>query len=252
MKEMTLQRQEEFKERMAKSAEYRERNIPLFRGILVCGDCGGSMSYHRNLFHPELMTGTYDCFQHRHGRCSHIHTISQDMLKSIVWQTIKDQLSLFYDYEAAVKKLQSGTTTVKLEEYRAKIHGLGIQLNNRRDKRERLYEDFTDGILSPEEYMVMKKKYDSEYQQISAELSEVEGQLARLKKSLSGNNKWLVHIRRFASAKDFSKDMLDALVDKVLVYQDDVGEKRVEIRFKYAADRELLTEAVKEIGGETS
>lgn len=250
VKEMTLQGQAEFEKRMAKSAEYRAQNVPLFHGILICGDCGGNMAYHRNLFHPERMTGTYDCNQYRFGRCTHTHTITQDTLKEIVWQTIKDQLALCFDYEEAVKKLQNGTTTEKLEEYRMQIQSLSLQLSNRRDKRERLYEDFTDGILSPEEYMMMKKKYDNEYQQISAELGEAQGQLARLKKSLSGQNKWLLHIRRFASAKDFSKDMVDELVDKVLVYQDEDGGKRVEIRFKYAADRELLTEAVKEIGGE--
>lgn len=250
VKEMAEQGQAEFEVRMAKSAEYRAMNVPLFHGNVFCGDCGSKMAYHRNQFHPERMTGSYDCNNYRYGRCFHTHTMTQDKLKGIVWQTIKDQLALCCDYEAALKKLQSGATTEKLEEYRAKIQSLSIQLNNRRDKRERLYEDFTDGILSPEEYMMMKKKYDSEYQQISAELSELQGRLARLKKSLSGQNKWLVHIRQFSGAEDFSADMVDALVDKILVYQDADGGKRVEIQFRYAADRELLTQAVKEIGGE--
>jgi hypothetical protein len=40
------------------------------------------------------------------------------------------------------------------------------------------------------------------------------------------------------------------LVEKILVFQDEDGKKRLEIRFKYGADRELLTNACKEIGGE--
>jgi hypothetical protein len=44
--------------------------------------------------------------------------------------------------------------------------------------------------------------------------------------------------------------MVEALVEKILVYQDEDGKKRLEIRFKYGADRELLANTCKEIGGE--
>lgn len=249
VKAMTEQGQAEYHAKMAETAEYRAKNIPLFQGILFCGDCGGRMVYHRNHLHPERMTGSYDCPSYKYGRCNSSHIFTQEKLKGIVWKSIKDQLALCFDYEAALKKLQNGATTARLDEYRAKIQSLSIQLNNRRNKRERLYEDFTDGILSPEEYMMMKKKYDEEYQQISSELSALDTRLARLKKSLSGENKWLVHIRQFSDAEEFSKEMLEALVEKILVYQDENGDKRVEIRFRYSADRELLTEACKEIGG---
>lgn len=251
VQEMANQGRAEFEKRTKRTEAYRAQNVPLFQDILFCGDCGAKMAYHRSNFKPERMTGSYDCPRYRYGRCGHSHTIPQDKLKAIVWQTIQDQLSLCCDYEAALKKLQTGATTVKLDEFRASIQSLSLQLQNRRDKRERLYEDFTDGILSPEEYMMMKKKYDDEYQQISRDLGDYQERLARLKKSLSGQNKWLVHIREYSKAQEFNPDMVKTLVKKILVYQDADGGRRVEIQFRYAADRELLTEAYREIGGET-
>lgn len=250
VQEMAKQGRAEFEERTKRTATYRARNVPLFQDILFCGDCGAKMAYHRSNFKPERLTGSYDCPRHRYGRCGYSHTMPQEKLKAIVWQTIQDQLALCCKYEEALKKLQDGATTGKLDEYRGKIQSLSLQLQSRRDKRERLYEDFTDGILSPEEYMMMKQKYDAEYQQISRELGDCQGRLARLKKSLSGQNKWLIHIREFSEAKEFHTDMVKALVNKVLVYQDADGGRRVEIQFRYAADRELLIEACKEIGGE--
>lgn len=251
VKAMAEKGRADYAEKLRRSAAYRAQNVPLFHDVIYCGDCGAKMSYQRSRHKPERMTGGYDCPSHRYGRCAYSHTMPQEKLKAIVWQTIQDQLDLCCDYEEALKRLQNGATTAKLEEYRTKIQSLSLQVQNRRDKRERLYEDFTDGILSPEEYMMMKKRYDTEYQQISAELSDYQGRLARLKKSLSGQNKWLVHIRQFSETREFCKDMVDALVEKILVYQDADGTRRVEIRFRYAADRALLTEAWEEIGGDT-
>ena len=146
------------------------------------------MRYQRLVKFPERRTGSYSCPNYRYGRCSRPLTITQDKVKAIVWQTVSDQLSICCDYETVVERLNNGDTTAKMEGYRSEIQSLSIQLNNRRDKRERLYEDFSDGILSPEEYMAMKKKYDAEYQEISAKLMDVQMRLMRLKKSLSGNN----------------------------------------------------------------
>ena len=72
-----------------------------------------------------------------------------------------------------------------------------------------------------------------------------------MKKSLSGKNPWLKQIRLYVDCKEFSPDMLSALVEKILVYQMEDG-IQVEIQFRYAADRELLMDAAKELGGGAS
>ena len=249
VKEMAVQGRTEWEERLKRSEEQRGQNVPVFHNKIFCGECGAHMRYQRLVKFPERRPGSYSCPNYRYGRCSRPLTITQDKVKAIVWQTVSDQLSICCDYETVVERLNNGDTTAKMEGYRSEIQSLSIQLNNRRDKRERLYEDFSDGILSPEEYMAMKKKYDAEYQEISAKLMDVQMRLMRLKKSLSGNNEWLVHIRQFVDAEKFSQEMVDALVEAIKVYQDEDGGKRIEIIFKYAADRELLEEACGELAG---
>lgn len=240
--------QRKFGTTRAQSAEYRAQNLPVFDNVLFCGDCGRKLSYVRDTYKPERMTGRYYCPNKRmHGSFT---SINQDKLKVIVWQAVKDQISIFCGYDEAIRKLQGGATTARLEEYRSQIQSLGLQVKNRRDRLERLYEDFADGILSPEDYMQLKKKYESEYQQFGGELTELQGRLSRLKKSLSGENRWLVHIREFSDAEAFSMDMLNTLVEKVLIYHVPDGSLQVEILFKYAAERDLLIEACGEMGGD--
>lgn len=251
-KEMERAGQEKHAAQLEKTAAYRAQNVPLFLGLLYCGDCGARMSYHRDLFRPELMTGAYDCPNHRKsGKCKSPHWISQEKVKSIVWQSIQDQLMIFCDYEKVIELMESGATTEKMQEYRNEIKSLTLQMESRRNKREHLYEDFTDGLLTPEDYMLLKKRFDDEYQELNMKLNTVQTRLTRLKKSLSNRNDWMVHMREFVGSTEFSIDMLKVLVRKILIYQDDDGSKRLEIIYKYSAERAMVQAAYDElIGGD--
>ncbi len=245
------EKREETETKMRETAEYRTQNVPFFADRLYCGDCGRVMIYHRDRERLAQLTGCYGCGNDRHRLSCSSHNISQDRLKRMVWQAIKAQLDISFDYDAIAQKLQSDSTTSLMDGYRRQIQKLGIQVENCRSKRERLYEDFADGILTPEEYMMLKKRYDADYQKFSLELTENQRKLARLKNFAAGENGWLKAIRQFSDAVELSREMLDALVDKVLVYEDADGSRRVEVQFRYAADRQLLESAIEELGGET-
>lgn len=228
---------------LERTAGLREKNAPAFRGKIFCGCCGCVMTYRRDTRHPERMNGTYYCARHERGQCDSAQGVRQDRLMDIVRKTVEDQASLFRGCEEAMDGAGGGRAAGLLEECRARVKGLGIRACSARDRRERLYEDFADGIITSGEYAELKKGYDDEYGRASAELAEAEARLARLSRALSGNNEWLMHIRQFDGESRFSREMLDELVEKILIYKDGDGSLRVEVRFRYAADRDLLAEA---------
>lgn len=236
---------------LAKNEEYRKQNVPLFHDCLFCGDCGAHMRYHRSYYHAERMTGSYECPNKKYGRCERTHTITQDMVKSIVWQSMQDQLTLCCDFEKVLELLNDGRTTSLMESYRNELQRLTVQLNNRRYKREHLYEDFTDGILTPEEYTFMKKRFDDEYQELTEKINELQMRMARLKRSLSDKNYWMIHTKMLVEATEITPELLNALVDKIFVYHDADNTRRIEIQYKYGADFETIKAAYKELIGGT-
>lgn len=240
-----------WQEEAEKKHENNEKNKPLFLDLVYCGDCGSRMAYHRNNWNPELFTGRYDCPRYHRQKCAGTHAIKQETLKEIVWQAIKVQLDIFLDCGKVLELLADGTSTTALEECRKEILRISLQMKDRQDKRERLYEDFTDGLLTPEDYTYMKKRYDDEYREFSAKLNAEQTRQAKLKKSLSGRNSWAVHMRKFTKVTELSEEMLKELIEKILVYQDAEKRLRVEVCFKYGADRDMLLAAKEElIGGE--
>ena len=72
----------------------------------------------------------------------------------------------------------------------------------------------------------------------------------KLKKSLSSENNWLLHMQMFQNKREINEEILNALVDKIVIHQDD-KKRKVEVVLKYREDFQLLKSAYEEMmGGE--
>jgi hypothetical protein len=165
---------------------------------------------------------------------------------------MQDQMLLYCEYRKIPELLQNKGGSSQLEDCRKELQRLSVQINSRRAKRERLYEDFTDGILSPEEYMAVKKKYDDEYQELSEKANEVQARMIRLKKSFSSGNLWLKSMGMLEGKTEVTMELVTALIDRLTIYQDGDGSLRLEIQYKYGEDAALLESACKELEGGTA
>lgn len=247
IKERRNQNIREYREKLKKTKTLREKNQPMFLGFLYCGDCGTKMRFHRHTYNGRTHCH-YDCGAWHQGRCDKgTHGINEDVIKNVVWNVLQTQLSLCCDLEKVSAAIKGGSETGKQAEYRTEIQSLTTKIRQRQGKRERLYEDFTDGILTPEEYMHMKQRFDQEYQELNRQLNALQIMQAKLNKALSSENAWMRHIRMVEQKKALDKELLDALVDKILVYQESEKDRRVEVVLKYAEDYQTIAEAYEEL-----
>ena len=250
LKEQKAERNKAWNDKLAASEKKRKANPPLFQKMIFCGDCGRRLGFQRTT-RTDVKTGTYYCQNWWPHYCKNgYHNISQDTVKEIVWNIIQDQVQLFADFEKLAARIQGGEETSRLSEYRGEIQSLSVQLKGKQAKRERLYEDFRDGILTPEEYTMMKQRFDEEYQALNRELNSVLTQQARLKRTLSSENRWMKAFSIARGSDSLTRELLEALVEKVLVYEDEDHSKRVEVVMKYSEDFEVLCAALEEINGD--
>ena len=97
----------------------------------------------------------------------------------------------------------------------------------------------------------MKKRFDDEYQELTEKINELQMRMARLKRSLSDKNYWMIHTKMLVEATEITPELLNALVDKIFVYHDADNTRRIEIQYKYGADFETIKAAYKELIGGT-
>lgn len=228
----------------------REKNKPFFYGFISCGDCGVSLLFHRYKT-KDGATGEYVCGNYRHNKCYGTHSIPQEKLKTIVWNVISDQMNYFCDFQKVIDHLKAGEQETGSQiDCKEEKRSVLLKMKNKQMKREKLYEDFTDGILTPEEYQYMKKKFDEEYQQLTSQYNALLVMERKLKKSLSDKNQWMLHMQSVKDAGELTEEVLKAMVDMIYVYQIN-DERRVEVKLKYQEDFAALKIAYEELfGGE--
>ena len=237
------------------SADIRAGMIDLFAGKIFCADCGKRMYYKRQRIcgcKNVTFRGVYDCSTHvrrGHATCFN-HFIRQDALNEKVFNAIRDQLQVALDYEKLLLAMRGGDREASVrEKHKAAVASVKLRLNALKKKRAGLYESYAEGILNEEEYAFAKQTYEEQYEALNRLLDEAVERRERFLASISPDNKWLTMMRGAAGMTGLTQELVDAMIEKVLVY----GEGRIEVVFNYNDVFYAMLECVeqiKEAGGD--
>ena len=236
------------------SADIRAGMIDLFAGKIFCADCGKRMYYKRQRIQCKgiVFRGVYDCSTHMrrgHGTCFK-HAMRQDALNEKVFNAIRDQLQVALDYERLLLAMRGGSGEASVrEKHKAAVASVKLRLNALKKKRAGLYESYVEGILNEEEYAFAKQTYEEQYEALNRLLDEAVERRERFLASISPDNKWLTMMRGAAGMTGLTQELVDAIIEKVLVY----GGGRIEVVFNYNDVFYAMLECVeqiKEAGGD--
>ncbi len=236
------------------SADIRAGMIDLFAGKIFCADCGKRMYYKRQRIQCKgvVFRGVYDCSTHMrrgHGTCFK-HAMRQNALNEKVFNAIRDQLQVALDYEKLLLAMRGGSGEASVrEKHKAAVASVKLRLNALKKKRAGLYESYVEGILNEEEYAFAKQTYEEQYEALNRLLDEAVERRERFLASISPDNKWLTMMRGAAGMTGLTQELVDAIIEKVLVY----GGGRIEVVFNYNDVFYAMLECVeqiKEAGGD--
>lgn len=236
------------------SADIRAGMIDLFAGKIFCADCGKRMYYKRQRIQCKgvVFRGVYDCSTHMrrgHGTCFK-HAMRQDALNEKVFNIIRDQLQVALDYEKLLLAMRGGSGEASVrEKHKAAVASVKLRLNALKKKRAGLYESYVEGILNEEEYAFAKQTYEEQYEALNRLLDEAVERRERFLESISPDNKWLTMMRGVAGITGLTQELVDAIIEKVLVY----GGGRIEVVLNYNDVFYAMLECVeqiKEAGGD--
>jgi len=236
------------------SADIRAGMIDLFAGKIFCADCGKRMYYKRQRIQCKgvVFRGVYDCSTHMrrgHGTCFK-HAMRQDALNEKVFNAIRDQLQVALDYEKLLLAMRGGSGEASVrEKHKAAVASVKLRLNALKKKRAGLYESYVEGILNEEEYAFAKQTYEEQYEALNRLLDEAVERRERFLASISPDNKWLTMMRGVAGMTGLTQELVDAIIEKVLVY----GGGRIEVVLNYNDVFYAMLECVeqiKEAGGD--
>lgn len=259
VKEIMEKASEVKKEKMKLTNKQREKIENLFVDKIFCGDCGKKMNFNRKKSYGKQDIGKneiisqYVCStatkkQGKKGvdECSY-HRINRDEVNNSVLSIIKMYSKMAVDYEKLIKlmKEKNGHKDL-LKKHSDNVASLKLKLNGVNNRRKRLYHDFTNGILTEKEYLLTKDEFNVEYDSLNILIEDFSKKQSEFKQALSSENKWINLMKSIRNLKKLNKELVDATVEKVFVYEN----KKVEIVMKWDNIFKATTDIINQIEGE--
>lgn len=203
-------------------------NMHLFAGFLKCGDCGRAMVKVSRKGTACFHCGSYN----RYGKkiCT-IHKITEWELNKILLddlnlliKSVKD-IKQLVEEEQKRQKINPHLSPARLTEYQLEIDRLT-------KKKERAYEDYSDGVISREDYLKYKGKYENQILAVQLKIDllhkEKEGQKAE-------PNTWIEKLLAYERISYLDREIVAEMISAIYVYENKV----VRIVYKFSEEPEV-------------
>ena len=206
----------------------------IFKGLIFCGDCGSHMTRRQ-----QRKKHTFFCNVHLEvdkNACTYKPIREADM-QTALYAYISREISLCVDMSRIIDDLKKRTSFQRQRyTFDRRIEALQAKLIQNRRFRGSLREDHKDGILTEQDYIMLKADYDEEKDSLQKELDALLAEKLRQENTLSPENKWVAEFRRFESERQLSAQMVSALVERIEVYEG----ARIEVKLHYRDEFEAL------------
>lgn len=228
----------------SKPHQNRLKEVSLFSGLLYCADCGFSMRCQVTVRRKKngikanyeaYMCGSYS--RSGHTACT-THYIPRHVLEELVLSDILDKAEKVCIREQEVIRQITEQKKTQGEETAA-MEKSAMALKKRLSELDRLiqstYEDKFLGKMPETICVKLMTGYQSEQEEKSAQLNELEKKLAEQKKVKEEVQEWADLIKQYRDAESLDRDMLLKLIERIEVGDTCVvnGQKERQIRICY-------------------
>lgn len=157
--------------------------------------------------------------------CS-IHKIKIEELEEAVLEAINYNIKNYADFDKIIKMIKNA----KKEEKKDTIIEETIKSkNSRKNKISKikleLYEDLKNEIITKEEYIQYKKKYETELEIIEKNIENLEKELNKKE----NKNEWIEKLKKDKKMTKITRNILEELIEAIYVYE----EGKITIKFKF-------------------
>ncbi len=200
----------------------------LFSGLLFCGDCKEPMNRRVNRYKDRERV-YYICSTRNRGQGCTRHSILEEELKKIVFQTLQVHVSLFLDVCGQLEHIQN--IEVNFEEV-AKFDKEMERLSKEQDKylelRAGLYEDLKSGLITEADFKNYRAIYERQQEEVKTALRNQEGMIKQLFRNGVASGVRLERFKDVMKLTTLDRDTLLCFISRIEVFE----EKKVYVEFR--------------------
>lgn len=238
---------EAVQEKLDETAQHcKEREVQAYspnilKGKIFCAHCGGSLHRHRNIRKKSADVYNYYCLTNsRIGkeRCLGVFIREDDLLDSLADMIQNALETALGSYALSLVELPQ--QTAERTDLKEKISCRKQEIQRLNGLIRSLYENLIQGILSKEEYITYKGKYESRIQQLTGEVAHLEKGLKALDKQIAQYRALKRDSDDLRENRELTAALIDRLIDRVEVSKD----KQITVRYRFESEFDSCEEVL--------
>lgn len=210
----------------------------LLRSLVRCGCCGRIMSRSRKGAHTPIF---YKCDKNRYienSPCPIGERFYEEKLEKLVIQSLSQILQAAVDEEKRIRKAAARTKGTA-DNLRREILRAEQQLKQQAAEKIQFYEQYTDGIISRDEFIAKRSQITQDAEALEKEKAALEEQLEKLKTAtFPDTTEATASAVSFLKAENITNQMIRLFIDRVNVY----AGMRIEIVYSFSDPFRVLLE----------
>lgn len=225
----------------------------IFRGIIKCADCGSAMlvKVEQKRKRNNVLDKTfYCCTKYRKfGKegCS-AHTIEARTVHEVVLADIQKHAGqALADRKAMVTDIAERLNlqlSADKEQQKKELRQCKQRVSEIENLYAKLYEDLTRELLTEKRFQMLSARYDSEQEELTAKIKELEKSAIADKEQLSSIEQFAEQISGYAGITELNFKIINQLIEKILVSEpveiDGQKTQRLTIHYKFIGALETL------------
>ena len=194
----------------------------ILRGKLRCGECGKSMAIRKKKNHGVVQYW-YICPMHEHYNSSYCtkKSIKKEQMEQLVFTLIKKQMQLYVDARQLVADLnRHASSRGKYEIYQEQIKNTEKQIGHYAQMKASLYQDYSEGLLTEADYITVGQDYARKMDDLKIFMASLSRDALKYAPEYTGSEKWAKRVEAFQQQEQLSREMVEAFIDMITVYED--------------------------------
>lgn len=217
-----------------------------FQGIVVCGQCNHRMYLKRTSRKvKDDSTKIYENYVCKRLELPHRNlgkkkSINKRELEKLVSITLKIHMDIYLD-TVRVLQLLSETDSVAATKKKglAEIKKVKNQIEKAKERKTSLYEDYVDGILNEQEYLLMRKKRQNDMKEYTEKLKKLSERYNEYPEE--ENSATLELVEKYRAFEKITPEIVQAFIKKIVIHSRD----QIHIFFKFDDELERMTKEIK-------
>jgi hypothetical protein len=219
--------------------------VYLFSGFLKCADCGNNMVRKVNK-HGDKTYVYYICSASKKNQACTTHNIKEAALEGAIFATIKQHIDNIADIERVLEFIETiPLQQLDVQKLDKQILAKKKELLLYRNRKTKLYEDLSDGIIDKSEYDRLKAEYSRRHDESEQAIFKLTGDIEDILANCTDKNKWLEYFTEYRTIESLTRKMIVSIIERIHVHEG----SRIEITFKYQYNFDRAVNFIEAVGG---